>query len=705
MKIPGFNDPEINKLQLVSDWLSDEDKGSWLMVLDNAEDKEIWIKAAIQESPDQDGQQQGSQQQGNQQQLAPLSYYLPRGSHGFVLVTTRDSHVGEALANVKEKPIDVLPLGQKEAETLLRSKLSEDEISQQDINEITKALDYLPLAITQAAAYLNQNNITIAKYLQLFRAGKADRSDLLKECIHDPGRDYESQNSVFQTWRISFDQISKQNPRAAEVLYLMAVLDRQAISEHLLRKDEEPELEFNAAIQKLKAFSLITKETEASIFSMHSLVQDSTQMWLKHKDVIKEWQEKALVAVSKCCPGGGYDNRTAWEAINPHVQVVLGYDKDLCRRERANILNHYACYDEDQGEYQSAYEKAMEAQDIHQKLAGEEDPHTLISMRRVASAHKALSNYDEAREIYEQVLELCEKVLEEDHPDTLACLSDLAITIRHLGEYEKAQQMHRRALEGRHKKLGEDHRDTLASMSNLAFVLKSQGKYQEAEKLSRQALEGRKKVLDQEDPDITTSVNNLAEILTSLGKYDVAERMHREALDVREKKLGMEHPVTLISVGNLALVLHHQGKYEEAEPIARRALEVRQRVLGENYAGTFTSAKTLALILQGLRDYMGAEEMIRRSLGGREKLFGKENPSTLTSASILAFVLQDQGRYEESEAEHRQVLKGREKALREGHPDTLRSIRGLALALECQGEHEEAGRMNERARELAERAQ
>jgi hypothetical protein len=115
------------------------------------------------------------------------------------------------------------------------TKLSEDEISQQDTNEITKALDYLPLAITQAAAYLDQNNIIIAKYLQLFRAGKADRSDLLKENIHDPGRDYESQNSVFQTWRISSDQISKQNPRAAEALYhrgiriSLAVCDRLTI--------------------------------------------------------------------------------------------------------------------------------------------------------------------------------------------------------------------------------------------------------------------------------------------------------------------------------------------------------------------------------------------------------------------------------------------------------------------------------------------
>lgn len=55
MKIPGFDDPKVNTLQLVSDWLTDEDNGSWLMVLDNADDTEVWIEPAIQEPSQQDG--------------------------------------------------------------------------------------------------------------------------------------------------------------------------------------------------------------------------------------------------------------------------------------------------------------------------------------------------------------------------------------------------------------------------------------------------------------------------------------------------------------------------------------------------------------------------------------------------------------------------------------------------------------------------
>jgi hypothetical protein len=38
LKIPGTQDPETNIVEIVFDWLSDEDNGPWLLVLDNADD-------------------------------------------------------------------------------------------------------------------------------------------------------------------------------------------------------------------------------------------------------------------------------------------------------------------------------------------------------------------------------------------------------------------------------------------------------------------------------------------------------------------------------------------------------------------------------------------------------------------------------------------------------------------------------------------
>ena len=62
----------------------------------------------------------------------------------------------------------------------------------------------------------------------------------------------------------------------------MAMLDRQGISQELLRNDGESTLQFRAAISKLKAFSFIIEEKKMSKYSMHRLVQLSTQQWLEH---------------------------------------------------------------------------------------------------------------------------------------------------------------------------------------------------------------------------------------------------------------------------------------------------------------------------------------------------------------------------------------------------------------------------------------
>ena len=64
------------------------------------------------------------------------------------------------------------------------------------------------------------------------------------------------------------------------MLSLMAFLDGQGIPETLLRKREALDVNDTNAIGTLKAFSLITAERDGEAYSMHRLVQLSTQTWL-----------------------------------------------------------------------------------------------------------------------------------------------------------------------------------------------------------------------------------------------------------------------------------------------------------------------------------------------------------------------------------------------------------------------------------------
>ncbi len=160
----------------------------------------------------------------------------------------------------------------------------------------------------------------------------------------------------------------------------MDMLNRQAILQSLLQEEGESEFEFNTAIQKLRAFSLITQETEVSILSMHRLVQLSIQKWLELEQAIQKWQEKPLALIYKSCPSTGfYENWAAWEAINPHVQAVLGYDfeMDSCLEQRAGFLGREAEYLGDKGRFEAAHSKAMEASAIREMILGQDHLLTL----------------------------------------------------------------------------------------------------------------------------------------------------------------------------------------------------------------------------------------------------------------------------------------------------------------------------------------
>jgi len=467
------------------------------MVLDNADDQEIFFDASAQTG-----------QQGGQQRSIALVNYLPRSSSGSIIITTRNKQVGHRLAN-REMPTTIFPFQAEDARQLLRTKIPKDiDWSEEESMELLEILHYLPLAITQAAGYICEEQVTLGRYLGLLR-DDLDAKDVLEQDYYDPARDSEIQNSILLTWKISFDQITRQKPRAAEILSLMAVLDRQSISDFLLIKKDDRKVTFDTAMGTLKAFSLITEERRGATFGMHRLVQISIQRWLEAQQALLKWQEIALNVVSQCCPSSTeYGSWSAWETISPHIQVVLGYDigTEPSLVQRASILTNTASYDKQQGRYGPAGEKGREALTIRQKLFGIKHPDTLKSMNNLASVLQNQGKNEEAERLHRQGLELGKEVLGKEHPSTLASMNNLANVLQNQGKNEEAERLHRHVLELGKEVLGKEHPFTLTSMNNLALVLKSQGKYEEAERLHRQVLELRKEVLGNEHPSTLTSM-------------------------------------------------------------------------------------------------------------------------------------------------------------------------------------------------------
>ncbi|KAH8669304.1 hypothetical protein BGZ61DRAFT_116342 [Ilyonectria robusta] len=686
LELPRRNDPDVNIFRLVSEWLRVEENGSWEMILDNADDVDVFFSTT-------------------QERLAS---FLPQNCNGSIVVTSRNMDVAERLVGGWSNILTIPAMKTEEACQLLQEKL-EVGYDAGAATDLVRALDHMPLAITQAAAFINRRapRMSIPTYLNEFRGSNKKKASILNKDAGDLRRDESASNSIVTTWQITFEQIRRERPSAANLLSFMSFFNPQGIPESALqayaRDHKEDVLEDD--LETLRGYLLVAVMADKEIFEMHALVQFCTQVWLSSFSNIQRWKREFLKVISDQYPSGEYKNWPECKRLDPHIDKILKEEpnstEDVLRWAR--LLTNAGWYRWMKGIYEEAGEMNQLALETRERVLGREHPDTLMSVHILAGVLQYQGKYEEAEQMNRRALEGYEKVLGREHPDTLTSISNLALLLQYQGKYEEAEEMNRRALDAWEKVLGREHPDTLTSISNLALVLQYQGKYEEAEQMNRRALEGYEKVLGREHPDTLTSISNLVLVLQYHGKYEEAEQMNRRTLHAREKVLGREHPDTLTSVSNLASVLRYQGKYKEAEQMNRRALEGYEKVLGREHPSTLTSISNLAEVLRHQGKYEEAEQMNRRALDASEKVLGREHPSTLTSINNLAFVLRYQGKYEEAEQMNRRALDAREKVLGREHPSTFASINNLASVLRYQGKYEEAEQMNRRALDAREK--
>jgi tetratricopeptide (TPR) repeat protein len=703
LELPGRDNPKADVLRLVRNWLRNEANGPWVMVIDNVDNVETFFPSRKRQPDEADASAQIS-----------LATYLPQSLNGTILVTSRSKDAASRLVGGYNKIKEVLVMDEGEGLQLLRNKLL-DPPTKESAVQLLHALDYIPLAITQAAAYINRSaRITVAGYLDEFWGNNKKRESLLNWDAGELRRDESASNSVVLTWQMSFERIRKERQSATDLLSLMSFFNPQGIPESTLQRygrgtagiaepdtEDEADSAFNEDLDTLQAYSLVAATADSGLYKIHALVQFCTRVWLSSNGEAKRWKGAFVELMAREFPSAQYENWTQCQQLLPHVESL--YNIDPGSEELfigwAHVLTNTAGYLWMKGSYQTAQVVATKAVTARERVHGLIDNKTLTSVSVLALVMQSQGKYEGAEMLNRRVLERRENEPGTGHPDTLASVSNLALVLQYQGKYEEAEKLNRRALEGREKALGPRHPSTLASVSNLALVMQYQGKYEEAEELNRRALQGREKELELRHPSTLASVNNLALVLQYQGKYEEAEKLSQRALEGREKELGAYHPDTLASVNNLALVLQYQRKYAKAEELNRRALEGRRKELRARHPDTLTSMSNLASVLRYQGKYKEAEDLSQQALEEREKELGPCHPSTLASVNNLALVLQFQRKYEEAEKLSQRALEGREKELGPRHPNTLASVNNLALVLQYQGKYEEAEELNRRALE------
>ncbi|KAF2258231.1 TPR-like protein, partial [Lojkania enalia] len=558
-RMDGWNNKKVDILRLVHIWLSDESNGLWIMIVDNADDSGVFS------SPLDSGRLD--------QATVVLSDFLPQSPNGSILFTSRSREAAFRLTGSYRDIVKVDRMDREHALALVRKKIL-GGYEQDDAVALIEALDYMPLAITQAAAYINQRapRATVAKYVHKLGQGGRDRAKLLDLDIGDMRRDGKASNSIMVTWQISFEYIRRARPSAIRLLSLMSLFDRQGIPESLLSgrygEVDDDQSDFEDDLNMLLNFSLASTDLSGSQVEMHRLVQLSTKRWLELNKELEAWKEKYLTLMDESYPVGRYENWTVCQALFPHAQAVVDARPINDRLEAwASTLFKAAWYASEMGNYQAAWEMGISALEARKVTLGEEHPDTLNSLNSIGLVLVWQGKFKEAEAMHQRALQANKRVLGDDHPSTLTSIANLASTYRNQGRWKEAEELFVQVIEISKRVLGADHPDTLTSMANLASTYRNQGRWKEAEELEVQVMEMSKRVLGDDHPHTLISMANLASTYRNQGRWKEAEELEVQVMEASKRVLSDDHPHTLTSMANLASTYRNQGRWKEAEEL------------------------------------------------------------------------------------------------------------------------------------------
>ncbi|VUC24625.1 unnamed protein product [Clonostachys rosea] len=547
---------------LVKEYLSLKKSGKWVLIVDNVDDAEIL------------GQH--------------IHDFLPKSRDGLMLFTTRSQKIASDLATSKVIRIPEMSPAEAKAylETLLIQKhLIDDEAATKNL---LQTLTHLPLAITQAAAFINSNGVaSIAEYLELFNHADENMVELLSSDFRDETRYPESANAVVSSWLVSFNQINETDTVAARLLLFLAWVEPKAIPKSML--PQKPEIHLSRAIGTLLGYGFLSQRKESGIYDMHSLVHLVTQTWNSNQENHTYTLTEAVSQIISVFPSINWENRELWRQFLPHALRAL-QNTELSHEssELGHLVGISLLKDRRDQEAVEVLERVFQ---FKNEALAEDDPSRLASQHVLAIAYKNNGQIGEAVHLLESVT-LIESALAEDDPSRLAPQHVLATAYRDNGQIGEAVHL-LESVTLIESALAEGHPSRLASQYALANAYRKNGQVEEAVSLLEKVVFIDTDLLAEGHPDRLASQYALANAYRDNGQVEEAVSLLEKVVFMDTGLLAEDHPNRLKSQQALALTYRKRGQVEEAIKIQEQVVLIKQNTLAEDHPDRLVSEEHL----------------------------------------------------------------------------------------------------------------
>jgi Tetratricopeptide repeat len=474
--------------------------------------------------------------------LASVEAFLPPAGPGRVLVTSQSQHWPAGWA------VQVPVLHPVVAAHFLKARTADSD--HDAALELAAGLGGLPLALEQAAAYMQATGTSLARYLPLFRARQAD---LLARGEAAGHRDHTA-----ATLGLALSRLEGDAPAAAGLLRLLAflapepvplglLLGRQDVADRLGTETAEAlklllgdPVEAADAVAALRRYSLITPAGDGLI-QVHRLVQAVTRAHLTIREA-DQWRNAAAAVVDAAIPenAGAEEAWPACAALLPHTRAVL----DLTSTGTRQIAEYLG--------YSSSYRAARDLYaliaDAHRQSDdyGPEHPSTLSIRDELAHWTGESADAPGARDQYAALLPTYDRVLGPEHPDTLSIRANLASWTGEAGDAPGARDQYAALLPICDRALGPEHLGTVIARSNLANWTGKAGDAPGARDQYAALLPMCDRALGPEHPDTVAARVNLATWTAKAGDRAGARAQYTVLLPICLRVLGPKNHGTVI---------------------------------------------------------------------------------------------------------------------------------------------------------------
>jgi Domain of unknown function (DUF4062)/Tetratricopeptide repeat len=548
-------------------------RAGWLLVFDNAPDR------------------------------ASVARFVPPAGPGQVLITSRNQIWPRSQA------LEVPVLDLQVASGFLVDRTGDTD--RRAALELADVLGGLPLALEQAAAYVQASGDSLAGYLASFRRR---RSEMLRR-----GEPIGYPKTVATTWRLAFEDLQQAEPGAAGLLRLLAYCAPEAVPLRLLLQPRpgltedlppavaealapllDDELAAGDAVAVLREYSLARPVGDGAV-SVHRLVQAVTADQMPG-DLAEEWRRAAARLIEAAIPSDPQqpDTWPEFAALLPHVQAVL----DLTSRGIWQIAR-YLGYS---GSYSAARDLFRLIADAleEDESCGPEHLDTLAARGNLAAWTGRTGQAAGARDQFATLLPVLERVLGGEHPDTLTTRNRLAYWAGRAGDAAGARDQFAALVPVAERILGPEYQETLTARASLARFTGEAGDAAGARDQFAALLPVRERILGEEHPDTLATRGNLARWTGEAGDAAGARDQYAALLPIRERVTGPEHPHTLTTRANLARFTGEAGDAAGARDQFAALLPIRERILGADHPKTLTARTDLAYWTRKAAAAMGA---------------------------------------------------------------------------------------------------